>query len=112
MVWTYMGRARPAAAAGLAAQPRSRLPGRKRLQECNYMQALEGDIDTVHAASCTPVTARPRNLMGSDEYYTMQQPSALRRAGPRDRRDLRRGAPGRGDTEYWRRATSSCPSTP
>ena len=52
VVWTYMGPRDDAAAAAATSRPtccRRRVPiVSKILRECNWMQALEGDIDTSH----------------------------------------------------------------
>ena len=53
MVWAYMGPkgkepAPPPSSGATAAEPRLRLE--KRLQESNYLQAMEGGIDTSHVS--------------------------------------------------------------
>ena len=53
-----------------------------RLEECNYMQALEGDIDTVHAFFLHSGHVKTENTMpGSIDYYiTRQREARLRPA--------------------------------
>jgi hypothetical protein len=46
----------------------------KRLQQCNYMQALEGDIDTVHQTFLHAGHVKPEDTMpGSGDYYVTMQ---------------------------------------
>jgi phenylpropionate dioxygenase-like ring-hydroxylating dioxygenase large terminal subunit len=75
IVWTYMG------ARAMPPPPPEWLPNLDencqvwvRLQESNWLQALEGDIDTVHAffLHAGHYTTR-QSLPGSDAYYITQQ---------------------------------------
>jgi hypothetical protein len=50
---------------------------RKRMQECNYMQALEGDIDTIHAGFLHYGHVPLENTTpGSCYYYTLKEKTA------------------------------------
>ncbi len=75
-----------------------------RLEECNYMQALEGDIDTVHAFFLHSGHVKTENTMpGSIDYYITRQREARFEA-----REHEIGASysairdAEEDTEYWR----------
>jgi phthalate 4,5-dioxygenase len=75
-----------------------------RLQESNWLQALEGDIDTVHAFFLHSGHLKTDNsLPGSDAYYITQQ-----RHGRFVAQENAIGAsyaavrPAEPDTEYWR----------
>ncbi len=78
IVWTYMGpREVPPPLPDIEANlvPASMI--RRRVIECNYMQALEGDIDTIHAGflhyghvNITDITP------GSCYYYTLKEKTA------------------------------------
>jgi phthalate 4,5-dioxygenase oxygenase subunit len=80
IIWTYMG-------------PRTALPPlpdlegnlsvegvpqlRKWVRECNYMQALEGDIDTIHAGFLHYGHVNHEDLIpGSCYYYTFKEKTA------------------------------------
>src|SRR5918996_4012234 len=81
IIWTYMG---PRTAAEVPPLPE--LEGnlsaegvvRKRVIECNYMQALEGDIDTIHAGFLHygHVASARDFLKGSADYYAIKQREA------------------------------------
>jgi hypothetical protein len=50
---------------------------RKWVRECNYMQALEGDIDTIHAGFLHYGHVNPADLtFGSCYYYTLKEKTA------------------------------------
>jgi len=77
MIWTYMGpRSTPPPLPELEAnlQPEPESTIRKRVQESNYMQALEGDIDTIHAGFLhyghVPIENTTPN---SCYYYTLRE---------------------------------------
>jgi len=75
IVWVYMGSRE-------SAPPLPDIPPNldancrvtKRLQECNYMQGLEGDIDTVHSPFLHAGHVQPEDtLPGSQDYYNTTQ---------------------------------------
>ena len=75
IVWTYMGtRVEPPPLSSLEANMR---PDRDYtvstiLRNCNWMQALEGDIDTAHLGCLHLGSADPKALVpGSTDYYTV-----------------------------------------
>jgi len=74
VVWVYMGpRETPPPLPALEPNLRPGTQVSISLRECNYMQALEGDIDTSHLAflhmgSMTPEQTKP----GSFNYYTVK----------------------------------------
>ncbi len=75
-----------------------------RLQESNWLQALEGDIDTVHAYFLhSGHVATENSLPGSDAYFISQQREARFEAREHEvggsYAAVRRAYPG---TEYWR----------
>jgi phthalate 4,5-dioxygenase len=80
IIWTYMG---PRSTADVPPLPE--LEGnlsaegvvRKRVIECNYMQALEGDIDTIHAGFLHYGHVRMDDLTPrSCYYYTLREKTA------------------------------------
>jgi len=105
IVWAYMGPRNPA-----PALPHW-LPNMTddcqvwmRLQESNWLQALEGDIDTVHAYFLHSGHLKTENTMvGSDAYFITQQKEARFEAREIEvgasYAAVRRAYPG---TEYWR----------
>src|SRR6185295_2091045 len=75
-----------------------------RLQESNWLQALEGDIDTVHAYFLhSGHVQTERTLPGSDAHFISQQREARFEARELEigasYAAVRRAFPG---TEYWR----------
>src|SRR6202163_391505 len=105
IVWTYMGpRQTPPPLPDWLPNLDADCQVWMRLQESNWLQALEGDIDTVHAFFLHSGHIRTeKSLPGSDAYYITQQRhgrfvaqeheigasyAAVRRAGP--------------EAEYWR----------
>ena len=106
IIWTYMG-SRP------TLPPLPELPPNldpactvtRRLQESNFMQALEGDIDTVHAGFLHfgHLDSGRDFLKGSADYYTIKQREARFEAY-----DHEIGAtyaavrPAEADSDYWR----------
>src|SRR5438067_2077503 len=75
LIWTYMGPLEsPPPLPELAPNMSPRCMVWKRLQQCNYMQALEGDIDTVHQTFLHAGHVRPEDTMpGSGDYYVTMQ---------------------------------------
>src|SRR5262252_7744934 len=75
IVWTYMGpRSEPPPLPEWLPNMDTDCQAWMRLQESNWLQALEGDIDTVHAFFLHAghyTTAQ--SLQGSDAYYITQQ---------------------------------------
>ena len=100
-------RADAAAAAGHRGEPDrrpERSSSRRRSRDCNWIQGLEGDIDTshlgfLHLGAVKPEDAKP----GSFDYYPVARPrAAVRRRRDRVRHLLRRYRPAEADTYYWR----------
>ena len=106
IVWTYMGpRETPPPLPEWLPNLEPDCQVWMRLQECNCLQALEGDIDTVHAVFLHSGHLRTeQTLQGSDGYYIT--PAAL--CALRRRSDHEIGATyaavrrAEADTEYWR----------
>ena len=106
LIWTYMGeRSSPPPLPDLAPNLSPQCITWKRLQESNYMQGLEGDIDTVHQTFLHAGHVKPEDtLKGSQDYYTTSQ-----RWIDIEVRDLEIGASYAGirpvpdeDSTYWR----------
>ncbi|HLF77192.1 MAG TPA: Rieske 2Fe-2S domain-containing protein [Dehalococcoidia bacterium] len=80
IIWTYMGPlATPPPLPELEANlvPENESSIRKRVQESNYMQALEGDIDTIHAGFLHYGHVPIENTTpGSCYYYTLREKTA------------------------------------
>src|SRR6185436_9251774 len=74
VIWTYMGpRSTPPPLPELLPNIDERCRAARRLLQCNYMQGLEGDIDTVHKGFLHAGHSTIDNLMpGSVEYYAMK----------------------------------------
>jgi nitrite reductase/ring-hydroxylating ferredoxin subunit len=72
VIWTYMGpRQTPPPLPELLPNLDERCRGGRRLLQCNYMQGLEGDIDTVHKGFLHAGHSTIDDLMpGSTEYYS------------------------------------------
>ncbi len=72
IVWAYMGpRETPPSMYDFPALKEPNLQVGVRLQECSYMQALEGDIDTVHAFFLHAGHQKHEGtLPGSPDYYS------------------------------------------
>ena len=109
IVWTYMG-TRPAGdepplpdiEANLVPEERNAI--RKALRDCNWMQALEGDIDTSHLGFLHFGHSAPEDAVpGSFDYYVRKD-----RAPRYDVLDTPFGTsygayrPAEADTYYWR----------
>jgi phenylpropionate dioxygenase-like ring-hydroxylating dioxygenase large terminal subunit len=105
IVWTYMGsRPSPPPVPEWLPNLDSDCQVWMRLQESNWLQALEGDIDTVHAFFLHSGHLRTsQSLAGSDAYYITQQRNARFFAKEHDLGTsyaaVRHAEPG---TEYWR----------
>jgi phthalate 4,5-dioxygenase oxygenase subunit len=75
VVWTYMGPeatppSLPQLEANLAPLDRYRVDIQTTMRECNYMQALEGDIDTVHSNFLHDGAVKLEDLEpGTNDYY-------------------------------------------
>jgi nitrite reductase/ring-hydroxylating ferredoxin subunit len=105
VVWTYMGsRPTPPPLPEILANLAENCRTGRRLLQCNYMQGLEGDIDTVHKGFLHAGHSRLADLMpGSSEYYATKELSVY--TSTRDHAigttyGAYRGA--EEDTEYWR----------
>jgi nitrite reductase/ring-hydroxylating ferredoxin subunit len=107
MVWTYMGpRSTPPRLPDLEATmlPEGESQILKMHRDCNYMQALEGDIDTVHAAFLHGGARRVEDAApGSSGYYTSRN-RAARYSIQETEFGTSYGAyrEGESDTYYWR----------
>jgi nitrite reductase/ring-hydroxylating ferredoxin subunit len=106
IIWTYMGtRETPPPLPELPPNLDPECQVWVRLEECNYMQALEGDIDTVHFGFLHAGHVVPdRDLTpGSADYYALKQREARFLA-----EDNEIGAtyaavrPAESNTDYWR----------
>src|SRR5262245_17376779 len=76
VVWTYMGpRSTPPPLPDLPPNLDANCFVVRRMQDCNYLQALEGDIDTVHAGflHLGHLDADRDFLRGGPEYYGIKQ---------------------------------------
>ena len=73
VIWLYMGpREVPPPLPDIEANMVDGCRASKTMRDCNYMQALEGDIDTVHAAFLHRGAVRPDDAgAGSLEYYEL-----------------------------------------
>src|SRR6476646_3729383 len=75
VVWAYMGEEAnlpelPQLEANLVSPERFELNVTTTLRECNYMQALEGDIDTVHSNFLHDGAVKLEDLTpGTNDYY-------------------------------------------
>ncbi len=79
VVWTYMGsRETPPPLPELPPNLDDSCAVIRRMQTCNYMQALEGDIDTVHAGflHLGHLDADRDFVRGGPEYYGIKQREA------------------------------------
>ena len=80
-------------------------PVQKVLRECNWMQALEGDIDTVHLGFLHLGAVKPEDTDARQLRLLQRRPTA-RRATTSSTRDFGTsyGAyrPAEDDTYYWR----------
>src|SRR2546422_7486121 len=105
IVWTYMGpREVPPP---LPEHPGNLLPGaryQKYVRACNFMQALEGDIDTVHASFLHGGHIRLEDTVpGSVTYYATKQRDAKMEVAEHEI-GCTYGAyrPAEADTDCWR----------
>jgi phenylpropionate dioxygenase-like ring-hydroxylating dioxygenase large terminal subunit len=70
IIWTYMGpRAVPPPLPDIEGNLSADGVVRRRVIECNYMQALEGDIDTIHAGFLHYGHINPDDLTPNSCYY-------------------------------------------
>ncbi|MBV8084876.1 MAG: Rieske 2Fe-2S domain-containing protein [Chloroflexi bacterium] len=105
IVWTYMGnRTPPPALPDFLPNLEDNNLIWMRMQDSNWLQALEGDIDTVHAFFLhSGHVTREMSLPGSDGYYISQQHWAQWRVQEHpvgtSYAAIRDAEPG---TEYWR----------
>ena len=78
IVWTYMGpRSAPPPLPEIEGNLSADGVVRRRVIECNYMQALEGDIDTIHAGFLHYGHVNVEDLTPeSCYYYTLRQKTA------------------------------------
>ena len=107
IVWAYLGaRATPPPLPEIEANlvPESPTSLRKALRDCNWMQALEGDIDTSHLGFLHFGHSQPEDAVpGSFDYYVRKD-----RAPRYDVLDTPFGTsygayrPAEADTTYWR----------
>ena len=106
IIWTYMGPLE-------VPPPLPELPPNldenctiiRRLQESNFMQALEGDIDTVHAGFLHfgHLDSERDFLKGSADYYTIKQREARFEAYEHDIGSTYAAIrPAESDSDYWR----------
>jgi phthalate 4,5-dioxygenase oxygenase subunit len=77
IVWTYMGpRETPPPLSRIESAMVEGVRVSKIMRDCNYMQALEGDIDTSHLAFLHNGAQQPENLpQGSQSYYVAKDRS-------------------------------------
>ncbi|HEX5368896.1 MAG TPA: Rieske 2Fe-2S domain-containing protein [Dehalococcoidia bacterium] len=105
IVWTYMG-------SRTIPPPLPRLPGNlsdvfrvtKSVRDCSYMQALEGDIDTVHWGFLHAGHVRPDECdPGSTDYYATRIRNATIQTEVHEA-GTTYGAfrPAEADSDYWR----------
>jgi phthalate 4,5-dioxygenase oxygenase subunit len=75
VVWAYMGpRSTPPPLPEFLPNLDPNCRAGRRLEQCNYMQALEGDIDTVHKGFLHAGHGKVEDLMpGSVEYYSIKK---------------------------------------
>jgi phthalate 4,5-dioxygenase oxygenase subunit len=107
IVWTYMGpRAIPPELPHLEVNMLAggEVAASKILRDCNWMQALEGDIDTSHLSFLHLGSVKPEDAVpGSFDYYGVKD-----RAPKYDVRETEFGTtygayrPAEADTYYWR----------
>ena len=105
VIWTYMGpEATPPPLPELLPNLDERCRGMRRLLQCNFMQGLEGDIDTVHKGFLHAGHSTIDKLMpGSVEYYAMKY-QYVNTATKIHEVGTTYGAyrPAEEDNEYWR----------
>ena len=106
IIWTYMGsRETPPPLPELPPNLDPNCTVIRRLEECSYMQALEGDIDTVHAGFLHfGHLASDRDfLAGSADYYTIKQREARFEAYEHAIGSTYAAVrPAERDSDYWR----------
>jgi phthalate 4,5-dioxygenase oxygenase subunit len=105
VIWTYMGpRAVPPPLPSFAPNMSSDCIVTKSVRDCNFMQALEGDIDTVHFPFLHAGAANHEEYpRGSESYYGLRQ-----RHAKLEVREFEGGVsygayrPAEEGTNYWR----------
>ncbi len=106
IVWTYMGpRETPPALPELPPNLDAGCTVNRRLQESNFMQALEGDIDTVHAGFLHfgHLAADRDFLKGSADYYAIKQREARFESYEHEIGSTYAAVrPAESDNDYWR----------
>ena len=105
MVWAYMGpRATPPPLPDLLPNIVSDCEVWTWLEECNYMQGLEGDIDTVHAQFLHGGHVQPEwSTPGSINYYVNRQREARLEAREHEiGTSYAAVRPAESGMEYWR----------
>jgi hypothetical protein len=106
IVWTYMGsRTELPPLPDLPPNQDPSCMAMRRMQECNFMQALEGDIDTVHLGflHLGHLDADRDFLRGGPEYYAIKQREARMEAYEHEIGCTYAAVrPGEPETEYWR----------
>jgi phthalate 4,5-dioxygenase oxygenase subunit len=106
IIWTYMGpRETPPPLPELPPNMDENCNVTRRLQECNFMQALEGDIDTVHAGFLHfgHLESDRDFLKGSADYYTIKQREARFEAYEHEIGSTYAAIrPAEEDSDYWR----------
>jgi phenylpropionate dioxygenase-like ring-hydroxylating dioxygenase large terminal subunit len=75
IIWAYMGpRKDPPALPDILGNMEEGCVARKFVENCNYMQALEGDIDTVHWGFLHAGHVRPEDtVFNSPDYFATRQ---------------------------------------
>jgi phthalate 4,5-dioxygenase oxygenase subunit len=105
IVWTYMGaRSTPPELPKLPPNLSPECRVNKSMRDCSYMQALEGDIDTVHWGFLHAGHVRPEDCdPGSTDYYATRIRNATLYAEEHEA-GTSYGAwrPAEADTDYWR----------
>ena len=106
VIWTYMGpRETPPPLPDLPPNLDPECRAIRRLEECNYMQALEGDIDTVHFGFLHVGHVVPeRDLMpGSADYYAVKTREAKFYTNDHEIGSTYAAVrPAEADSDYWR----------
>jgi phenylpropionate dioxygenase-like ring-hydroxylating dioxygenase large terminal subunit len=105
IIWTYMGpRAVPPPLPDIEGNLSADGVVRRRVIECNYMQALEGDIDTIHAGFLHYGHINPDDLTPNSCYYHTLRLKAATFVTAENEIGASYGAyrPAGDGTDYWR----------
>jgi phenylpropionate dioxygenase-like ring-hydroxylating dioxygenase large terminal subunit len=108
VVWTYMGpRTTPPPLPDVEANMQAEPPTHNRtLRQCNWLQALEGDIDTVHSEYLhSPARIKAEDLKpGTGGYYRhrLRKPLQLHAIDTEFGTSYGAHRPAEEDTTYWR----------